>query len=192
MPKLAGHGQAVKFDAGTGRLDVAPVYGTKLRWSTPKLIAAEQRAGARRERPHPARPAARARADWPRHGGRRSGPAVGGATGAPDAAGRLPARARAQRSSRTPTTVAPAIQAAAEWQARQQAREREELFGDGQAALQALRNKATWPVPPMAYGPEPWSDWPTSATAASTPRRDNYSAAHDAHPPQAAPRKVPA
>ncbi|MEU7088035.1 DciA family protein [Streptomyces achromogenes] len=41
-PELAGHVQAVKFDADTGRLDVAPdapAYGTKLRWSTPKLIA---------------------------------------------------------------------------------------------------------------------------------------------------------
>ncbi|WP_127353779.1 DciA family protein [Actinacidiphila soli] len=41
-PELAGHVQAVKFDAGIGRLDVvpdAPAYGTKLRWSAPKLIA---------------------------------------------------------------------------------------------------------------------------------------------------------
>ncbi|MEV6132005.1 DciA family protein [Streptomyces violaceusniger] len=42
-PELAGHAQAVKFDADTGRLDVvpdAPAYSTKLRWSAPKLIAA--------------------------------------------------------------------------------------------------------------------------------------------------------
>ncbi|MFB8247332.1 DciA family protein [Streptomyces sp. NPDC055952] len=42
-PELAGHVQAVGFDADTGRLDVAPdapAYGTKLRWSAPKLIAA--------------------------------------------------------------------------------------------------------------------------------------------------------
>ncbi|MDW8478405.1 DciA family protein [Streptomyces scabiei] len=42
-PELAGHVQAVAFDADTGRLDVAPeapAYGTKLRWSTPKLIEA--------------------------------------------------------------------------------------------------------------------------------------------------------
>ncbi|MFE6625205.1 DUF721 domain-containing protein [Streptomyces sp. NPDC008086] len=42
-PELAGHARAVAFDADTGRLDVvpdAPAYGTKLRWSTPKLIAA--------------------------------------------------------------------------------------------------------------------------------------------------------
>ncbi|WP_314223590.1 DciA family protein [Streptomyces zaehneri] len=40
-PELAGHVQAVGFDADTGRLDVvpeAPAYGTKLRWSAPKLI----------------------------------------------------------------------------------------------------------------------------------------------------------
>ncbi|MGW0118047.1 hypothetical protein [Streptomyces sp. NPDC003327] len=42
-PELAGHVQAVKFDADTGRLDVAPdapVYGAKVRWIGPKLIAA--------------------------------------------------------------------------------------------------------------------------------------------------------
>lgn len=42
-PELAGHVKAVKFDAGTGRLDVAPdapAYGTKVRWIAPKLIAA--------------------------------------------------------------------------------------------------------------------------------------------------------
>ncbi|MFH9677771.1 hypothetical protein ACH4L5_36700 [Streptomyces sp. NPDC017405] len=42
-PELAGHVQAVVFDADTGRLDVAPdapAYGTKLRWSAPKLVAA--------------------------------------------------------------------------------------------------------------------------------------------------------
>lgn len=41
--ELAGHVQAVTFDAGTGRLDVAPdapAYGTKMRWSAPTLIAA--------------------------------------------------------------------------------------------------------------------------------------------------------
>ncbi|WMI61995.1 DciA family protein (plasmid) [Streptomyces rochei] len=42
-PELAGHVQAVAFDADTGRLDVAPdapAYGTKLRWSAPRLVAA--------------------------------------------------------------------------------------------------------------------------------------------------------
>ncbi|GGW13399.1 hypothetical protein GCM10018980_72170 [Streptomyces capoamus] len=42
-PELTGHVQAVGFDADTGRLDVAPdapAYGTKLRWSAPKLVAA--------------------------------------------------------------------------------------------------------------------------------------------------------
>ncbi|MFF6794318.1 DciA family protein [Streptomyces filamentosus] len=41
-PELAGHVQAVGFDADTGRLDVAPdapAYGTKLRWIAPKLVA---------------------------------------------------------------------------------------------------------------------------------------------------------
>ncbi|KIE24732.1 hypothetical protein LK08_22890 [Streptomyces sp. MUSC 125] len=43
VPELAGRVQAVAFDADTGRLDVAPespAFGTKLRWSAPKLIAA--------------------------------------------------------------------------------------------------------------------------------------------------------
>ncbi|MFE3122284.1 hypothetical protein ACFXHD_02570 [Streptomyces hydrogenans] len=42
-PELAGHVQAVGFDADTGRLDVAPdapAYGTKVRWIAPKLISA--------------------------------------------------------------------------------------------------------------------------------------------------------
>ncbi|MEU1516266.1 DciA family protein [Streptomyces sp. NPDC005811] len=42
-PELAGHARAVAFDTDTGRLDVvadAPAYGTKLRWSAPKLIEA--------------------------------------------------------------------------------------------------------------------------------------------------------
>ncbi|MFI1719233.1 DUF721 domain-containing protein [Streptomyces litmocidini] len=41
-PELAGHVQAVAFDADTGRLDVAPdapAYGTKVRWIASKLIA---------------------------------------------------------------------------------------------------------------------------------------------------------
>ncbi|MFC8009274.1 DciA family protein [Streptomyces cinereoruber] len=42
-PELVGHVRAVGFDADTGRLDVvpdSPAYGTQLRWSAPKLIAA--------------------------------------------------------------------------------------------------------------------------------------------------------
>ncbi|MFE5797136.1 DciA family protein [Streptomyces sp. NPDC056503] len=42
-PELAGHVKAVKFDAESGRLEVAPdapAYGTKVRWIAPKLIAA--------------------------------------------------------------------------------------------------------------------------------------------------------
>ncbi|WP_435059728.1 DciA family protein [Streptomyces sp. bgisy060] len=49
-PELAGHVQAVKFDADTGRLDVAPdapAYGTKVRWIAPKLIAAANQAAGR-------------------------------------------------------------------------------------------------------------------------------------------------
>ncbi|MFI5808426.1 DUF721 domain-containing protein [Streptomyces sp. NPDC051561] len=42
-PELAGHVQAVSFDVDTGHLGLvpeAPAYGTKLRWSAPKLIVA--------------------------------------------------------------------------------------------------------------------------------------------------------
>ncbi|MFJ7200935.1 MULTISPECIES: DciA family protein [unclassified Streptomyces] len=42
VPELAGRVQAVAFDAETGRLDVvpdAPVVGTQLRWSAPKLVS---------------------------------------------------------------------------------------------------------------------------------------------------------
>ncbi|MFD4260769.1 DciA family protein [Streptomyces sp. NPDC058534] len=42
-PELAGHVQAMGFDADTGRLDVTPdasAYGTQLRWKAPRLIAA--------------------------------------------------------------------------------------------------------------------------------------------------------
>ncbi|GHB08589.1 hypothetical protein ACIQRS_25930 [Streptomyces termitum] len=47
-PELAGQVQAMKFDADTGRLDVAPdapVCGTKLRWSAPKLVATTNEKG---------------------------------------------------------------------------------------------------------------------------------------------------
>jgi hypothetical protein len=43
VPELTGHVQAAAFDTDSGRLDVvpdAPAYGTKLRWSEQKLIAA--------------------------------------------------------------------------------------------------------------------------------------------------------
>ncbi|MFE5899888.1 DUF721 domain-containing protein [Streptomyces sp. NPDC056488] len=42
-PELAGRVRAVAFDVDTGCLDVvpdAPAYGAKLRWSTPRLVAA--------------------------------------------------------------------------------------------------------------------------------------------------------
>ncbi|WP_432003956.1 DciA family protein [Streptomyces sioyaensis] len=148
-PELAGHVQAVKFDADTGRLDVAPdapAFGTKLRWSTPKLIAAANKQVAdvnvRTLRVLPPAPV-------------QTGPAAAAADPAPQpAAPAAPVERRtpppgylralaAHRASRTPTTVDATIPAAAERQTRQQAREPEELFGDGQAALQALRHKAT-------------------------------------------------
>ncbi|MEV6810387.1 hypothetical protein [Streptomyces sp. NPDC051132] len=77
---LAGHVQAVGFDAGTGCLDVAPdapAYGTKLRWSAPKLIAAanEMVRGANVRALHVAAPAPV-----------KAGPATAAATPAPQPA----------------------------------------------------------------------------------------------------------
>ncbi|GAB2606384.1 hypothetical protein GCM10027168_44070 [Streptomyces capparidis] len=63
-PELAGHAQAVAFDADTGRLDVAPdtpAHGTKLRWIAPRLIAAanEKATGANVRSVHVLPPAPR-------------------------------------------------------------------------------------------------------------------------------------
>ncbi|WP_052489387.1 DUF721 domain-containing protein [Streptomyces sp. 150FB] len=62
VPELAEHGRAVRFDADTGRLDVAPAnpaYGTKLRWSAPRLIteANKRVPGANVRTPHVLAPA---------------------------------------------------------------------------------------------------------------------------------------
>ncbi|MFD3651604.1 DUF721 domain-containing protein [Streptomyces cyaneofuscatus] len=67
VPELAGRVQAVAFDAETGRLEAAPdapVVGTQLRWSAPKLVATATSGSPVRTsapctswRPHPQRPA---------------------------------------------------------------------------------------------------------------------------------------
>ncbi|MET9986195.1 hypothetical protein [Streptomyces rochei] len=112
-PELAGHVQAVGFDADTGRLDVtpdAPAYGTQLRWKAPKLIAAanEKVSGANvRTR---SGLGARAREGRFRHGGRLAGPAAGRARcagGAPDAVRGIPPCDRGAPAGRPATPGRP-------------------------------------------------------------------------------------
>ncbi len=108
--ELAGHVQAVKLDADTGRLYVAPAYGPKLPWSTPKLIAAAngQVPGATVRTldvlpPEPVKDGPFTAADDP-------GPAAGrarSALAAPGATGRLPPRDRGPPPGRAATPVGP-------------------------------------------------------------------------------------
>jgi len=148
-PELAGHVQAVKFDADNGRLDVVPdaaAYGTKLRWSAPKLIAAanEQVQGAAVRTLHVLPPALST-----------AGPTTAAANPGPQLttpAGPVKTRETASegyrralaahQAGRNNRVVNPKIQAAAERQTREQAREPEELFGDGRQVLEELRAKA--------------------------------------------------
>ncbi|MEE1798391.1 DciA family protein [Streptomyces sp. JV176] len=85
-PELAGHARAVRFHAESGKLDIvpdAPAYGTKLRWTAPKLIARPTSRSRTRTSapstswrpPHPRPPhlprrwRPRARNRWPPHFG---------------------------------------------------------------------------------------------------------------------------
>jgi len=147
--ELAGHVQAMKFDADTSRLDVVPdaaAYGTKLRWSAPKLIAAanEQVQGANVRTLHVLPPApsttgtATAAADPAPQPATPAGPVKTRET-ASEGYRRALAAHQAGRRNRV---VNPEIRHAAERQAREQAREPEELFGDGRQALEELRAKA--------------------------------------------------
>ncbi|MFI0218861.1 hypothetical protein [Streptomyces lydicus] len=112
MPELARHGQAVEVRRGhlpPGRRPDAPAYGPKLRWSTPKLIAAANEqvpdVNLHTLRVLPPEPV-------------QTGPATAAADPAPQSAAPLERqtplagyrRAPAHRSSRTPTTVTPVIQ----------------------------------------------------------------------------------
>ncbi|MGW7620757.1 DUF721 domain-containing protein [Streptomyces antimycoticus] len=149
-PELTGHAQAVKFDTDTGRLDVvpdAPAYGTKLRWSAPKLIAAANTGvpGANVRTLHVLPPA-------PGDAGSAPGAADPGLRPvAPEA----PVRTRetaspgyqqalaAHQASRPERVLDPRTAAAIERQnAGSLMREPEEAFGDGQAAIEELRAKA--------------------------------------------------
>ncbi|GAA2616089.1 hypothetical protein GCM10010304_81950 [Streptomyces roseoviolaceus] len=91
--------QAVAFDADTGRLDVAPAapaYGTKLRWSGPKLLAAANKKVFEANVRTLHALALCIREGRPRHGGRRPEPAAAGGARRAGAAtpGRLTPRHR--------------------------------------------------------------------------------------------------
>ncbi|WEH43989.1 DciA family protein [Streptomyces sp. AM 2-1-1] len=146
-PELVGRVRAVGYDADTGRLDVVPdipAVATKLRWTAPKLAAAAnaQVPGANVRTVHVLPPAPAT-----------AGPAVAAEPVPPTVpagpAVRLPAPAgyhealAAHRATRQEKTVTDSkVQAAAERQIREQAREPEELFGDGRKALEELAAKA--------------------------------------------------
>jgi len=147
--ELAGHVQAMKFDADTSRLDVVPdaaAYGTKLRWSAPKLIAAanEQVKGVNVRTlhvlpppPSTARPTTAATDPGPQPGA-PAGPVKTRETASEGYRRALAAHQAGQRNR----VVNPAIRATSERQTRKQVREPEELFGDDRQALEELRAKA--------------------------------------------------
>ncbi|AQW46646.1 hypothetical protein [Streptomyces violaceusniger] len=140
----------MRFDADTGRLDVvpdAPAYGTKLRWSAPKLIAAANAEvpGANVRSLHVLPPA-------PGDAGSASAAADPGLR---PAAPEAPVRTRetaspgyqralaAHQASRPEPVLDPRTAAAIGQQnAGSSMREPEEAFGDGQAAIEELRVKA--------------------------------------------------
>ncbi|MGW1466573.1 DUF721 domain-containing protein [Streptomyces sp. NPDC002308] len=144
-PELVGRVRAVGYDADTGRLDVVPgtpAAATKLRWSAPKLSAAanEQVPGANVRTVHVLAPATAgpAVAVEPVPPTVAAGPAV--CLPAPEGYHQALSAHRAARPTRTTTDSK--IRAAAERQIREQAREPEELFGEGRQALEELRAKA--------------------------------------------------
>ncbi|MER6774937.1 DciA family protein [Streptomyces bacillaris] len=149
VPELAGRVQAVAFDAQTGRLEVAPdapVVGTQLRWSAPKLVATanERVSGVNVRALHVVAPAPI-----------KAGPATAAAEVAPqppapvapvqrpDPPGGYREALAAHRATWNTTRqhTNPRIQAAAERQLRERLREPEERFADGRQALEELRAK---------------------------------------------------
>jgi hypothetical protein len=152
--ELVGHVQAVKFDSDTGRLDVAPdspAYGTKLRWSAQALVAAANAdvPDANVRALHILPPAAAT-----------VGPTTAAADTAADAAAEPagPVRTREDASNGYRQALAahqaakaeqgdrltPAVRTAIERQDQvlRGCREAEEVFADGQTALEELRTKA--------------------------------------------------
>ncbi|MBK3643692.1 DciA family protein [Streptomyces sp. MBT33] len=154
-PELAGHVQAVGFNADTGRLDVAPdapAYGTQLRWSAPKLIAAanDKVSGANVRTLHVLAPTPA-----------KAGPATAAADPAPPSVPAAPVQRRtppdgyrraieAHRQAARPSTADPAIAEAVERQT---------------AAMRALSRRA-FPEPDIVQ-----DDAPASIEATRAQRR---------------------
>ncbi|WP_413116795.1 hypothetical protein ACK1X7_47760 [Streptomyces sp. CY1] len=153
----------MRFDADTGRLDVvpdAPAYGTKLRWSAPKLIAAANAEvpGANVRSLHVLPPvsvdagSASAAAD---PGLRPAAPEAPVRTRETASPGYQRALAACQ-ASRPEPVLDPRTAAAIEQQnAGSSMREPEEAFGDGQAAIEELRVKAARTAATFARCGEP-------------------------------------
>ncbi|PJN24719.1 hypothetical protein CG717_31975 [Streptomyces sp. CB02613] len=150
VPELAGRVQAVAFDAETGRLEVAPdapVVGTQLRWSAPKLIAtANERVSGASVRalhvlapaPITASPATAAAEPAPQP----TAPAAPMQRADPPKGYREALAAHRATWNTTRQHTNPEVQAAAERQLRERLREPAENFADGRQALEELRAKA--------------------------------------------------
>ncbi|MEU2856570.1 DciA family protein [Streptomyces syringium] len=150
-PNLPAHIAAVAFHAESGQLDVrpdTPAYATQLRLITPRIIAAANETTGtttvRTVRVLPAGPVAAP--------GARAADIAPAVTIALEAAPVKPRETAspgyqealaAHQASKKGQAVAPEIRAAAERQARDQAREPEALFGDGHQCLEELRERAT-------------------------------------------------
>ncbi|MFH7340627.1 DUF721 domain-containing protein [Streptomyces sp. KHY 26] len=163
-PELAGHVQAVAFTADTGRLNVAPdspAYGTKLRWSAPKLVAAtnEKARSANVRTLHVLAPAPM-----------KAGPAAAAADPTPPTVPAAPAQRRtppdgyrraieAHRQAARPSTVDPAVAEAVERQT---------------AAMRELSRRA-FPEPDVVP-----DDTPASIEAARAQRRGEAAASEAA------------
>lgn len=151
-PELAGHAQAVRFDAETGQLDVvpdAPAYGTKLRWTAPKLIARanQQVKDANVRTIHVLAPAARTTTDPTTAvlpaGPEPAAPPVPGPVRTRESASAGYHRAlEAHRAVRAEPPVAPAVAAAIERQDHALRQQREAAVTDVGADLEELRERA--------------------------------------------------
>ncbi|KQZ12115.1 DciA family protein [Streptomyces clavifer] len=150
VPELSGRVRAVGFDVAIGRLDVvpdAPVVGTQLRWSAPKLIvAANERVPDANVRtlhvlapaPVKARLATAAAEPVPQP----TAPATPMQRADPPKGYHEALTAHRANWNTTQQHTNPEVQAAGERQLRERLREPEERFADGRQALEELRTKA--------------------------------------------------
>ena len=150
--RLPEHVQAVAFHTENGQLDLrpdSPAYATQLRLITARIIhAANEAAGSEAVRTVRVLPvgalapksttATSAQAPAKACAAASEAPVTGSKTASEGYRRALAAHQIGKRNR----VVNPAIRAAAERQTREQAREPEELFGDGRQALEELRAKA--------------------------------------------------